>query len=308
MSVLVPMYNEEEVLETFFSRVIPILETCTKDFEIVAVNDGSTDGTLLGLLALQKAEPRLIIVDLTRNFGKEQALTAGLEHCRYQTVLPIDSDLQDPPEVIPQFVEKWQEGYDMIFGTRCDRSSDSWFKRTSASLFYRFYNAIADVPIPANTGDFRLMDRVVVDAVLKLKERNRFMKGLFGWVGFHQCSVEYSREVRVAGSTKWRLWQLWNFALDGITASTTMPLRLASYFGLLVSGVAFSYALFLILRVMVWGRDVPGYASLMVGILLLGGVQLISLGVIGEYLGRLYQETRRRPLFLVREIHRTEPS
>lgn len=302
LSVVVPMHDEQEVLESFFARVEPVLAGCCEDYEIVCVDDGSRDATLEGLQAHQRRNPRIRIVALSRNFGKEAALSAGLDHCRMAGVVPMDADLQDPPEVIPQLVERWCEGFDVVYGRRADRSSDGWVKRLTARWFYRVYNAFADVAIPPDTGDFRLMDRRVVEALRLLHERNRFMKGLFSWVGFRQTAVEYAREPRVAGETKWRLWGLWNFALDGITASTTLPLRLASYIGLLVSLFAAAYFVLLLAWIFFSGRDLPGYASLMLGQLLLGSVQLLSLGVIGEYLGRIYQESKRRPLYLVDRV------
>jgi glycosyltransferase involved in cell wall biosynthesis len=296
------MHNEEEVLATFFERVVPVLEGCADDYEIVCVDDGSRDATLEGLRKHRESNRKIRVVALSRNFGKEAALTCGLQHARMQGIIPIDADLQDPPEVIPSMVEKWREGYEVVYGTRSDRSSDGILKRWSANLFYRVHNALADWPIPPDTGDFRLMDRRVVDALALLEERNRFMKGLFAWVGFRQISVEYARDARAAGETKWNLWKLWNFALDGITASTTIPLRLASYGGLIVATFTALYFVGLLGWIYYFGRDMPGYASLQLSQLLIGSVQLMALGAIGEYLGRLYQEVKRRPLYLVDEV------
>jgi glycosyltransferase involved in cell wall biosynthesis len=299
---VVPIRDELNALEGFFARVVPVLESCAEDYEIVCVNDGSRDGSLDLLREQQVKNPHLVIVDLTRNFGKESALTAGLDQARMNAVIPIDADLQDPPEVIPEMVARWQEGFDMVYGKRRDRSSDGFLKRWTAGLFYRLYNALAEDPIPPDTGDFRLMDRRVVQAVLLLQERNRFMKGLFNWVGYRSVAVEYERESRTGGESKFSFFSLWNFALDGITASTILPLRFASYFGLVVSIFALAYFVALLVKIFIYGRDLPGYASLMLGQLLIGGVQLMAIGIIGEYLGRLVQETKKRPLYLIREV------
>ncbi|MCB9948253.1 MAG: glycosyltransferase family 2 protein [Rhodospirillaceae bacterium] len=299
LSIVVPMYNEAPVIDAFFARVLPILAGLVRDYEILCVNDGSGDGTLEVLLAHHECNPHVKIIDLARNFGKEQALTAGLDAARGDAVIPMDADLQDPPELIATFLAKWREGFDVVYGVRESRDSDSLAKRSTARMFYRLFNRLTEVRIPENTGDFRLMDRRVVAALRRLPERNRFMKGLFSWVGFRQVGVPYRREPRAAGQTKWSYWRLWNFALDGITSFSTVPLRLWSYAGAAVALFAFLYAAFLVVRTIVSGVDVPGYASLMVVILFLGGVQLISLGVIGEYLGRLYREAKGRPTYLV---------
>lgn len=304
LSIVVPMYNEAEVLDLFFERVTAVLEPLGLTWEIVAVNDGSRDETLSMLVAKSAADPRVVVVDLSRNFGKEPALTAGLEHARGRAVIPIDADLQDPPELIPAFVERWREGFHVVYGVRASRDDDSFLKRISAGLFYRVFNQLTDVPIPNNTGDFRLMDRRVIDALSLLPERNRFMKGLFAWVGFKSVGVPFERPERAAGVTKFNGWRLWNFALDGITGFSTVPLRVWSYVGVLVSLVAFSYATFIVARTLIYGIDVAGYASLLTIMLFLGGVQLISLGVIGEYLGRLYQEVKARPNYLVGQVVR----
>lgn len=299
LSVVVPMFNEEEVLDLFFQRIEATLAQLGVSYEIVCVNDGSRDTTLEKLMGHRTRNPAVKIVDLSRNFGKEQALTAGLDASSGRAVIPMDVDLQDPPELIARFLEKWREGYDVVYGVRGNRDSDGFTKRTSAGLFYRFFNVLSDLQIPENTGDFRLMDRRVVEALKLLPERNRFMKGLFAWVGFRHTGIEYVRENRAAGTTKWNYWRLWNFALDGITSFSTLPLRIWSYMGVLISLASFIYAAFLIGRVLTHGVDVPGYASLMVVMLFLGGIQLITLGVIGEYVGRLYRESKGRPLYLV---------
>ena len=301
------MYNEHDNIEPFLERTEPVLARLTgdlgEDYEIVCVDDGSSDDTLKRLLAHRERNPAIKIVSLSRNFGKDIALTAGLDVAQGAAVLPIDADLQDPPEVIPQLFAKWLEGYDVAYATRTARDGESWLKRATASGFYRVHNKLAEVDIPNNTGDFRLMDRRVVEALGRLPERSRFMKGLFAWVGFRQAGVEYHREQRAHGTSKWRYWRLWNFALDGITSSSTLPLRIWSYFGAVVSVLAFAYAAFLIVRTLLYGSDVPGYASLMVVVLFLGGINLLTLGIMGEYLGRAYMEIKQRPLYLVKESH-----
>lgn len=305
VSVVVPMHNEEEALEAFFTRLGTALDSVLRDigkpYEIICVNDGSTDRTLDGLIAWHRRRPAIKIVNLSRNFGKDIALSAGLDHATGSAVIPIDADLQDPPELIAELFAKWLEGYDVVYAMRQSRSGDGPMKRLTASLFYRFHNRLADVAIPPDTGDFRLMDRRVVDAVRRMPERHRFMKGLFAWVGFRQVGVPYRREPRAAGTTKWKYWRLWNFALDGITSSSTLPLRIWSYLGGAVAIIAFIYGAFLILHTLIAGTDVPGYASLMVAVLFLGGVNLVGLGVQGEYIGRVYGEAKARPLYLVQD-------
>lgn len=301
LSLVVPMYNEEASLPLFLDRVVPLVERITPDYEIVCVNDGSSDRTLTVLTAARGANPCIKIVDLTRNFGKETALTAGLDFATGDAVIPLDADLQDPPELIPDLVAKWREGNDMVVAVRRDRSSDRLAKRGSANLFYRVIAPMSEVPIPANAGDFRLMDRRVAEALRRMPERTRFMKGMFAWLGFRQATVSYVRPARAAGSTKWPLWRLWNFALDGIFSFTTLPLRVWTYFGLGVALVALAYMLFVILRTLIYGVDVPGYASIIVMLLFFNGMNMIGLGVLGEYLGRVFIEVKQRPLYLVRD-------
>ncbi|GAB5389830.1 MAG: glycosyltransferase family 2 protein [Alphaproteobacteria bacterium] len=299
LTVLVPCYNESEALQPLFDRLLPILDKVGRSFEVVCVNDGSRDDTLDKLVDWHHRDPRIKVVNLSRNFGKEAAMTAGLHHCAGLAVIPIDADLQDPPEIIEEMVQQWEEGADVVYATRTTRDTDNWTKRFTAGWFYKLYNALSDTPIPENTGDFRLMDRRVVEAIMQLPERNRFMKGLFNWVGFRQKQVKIIREERSAGETSWNYWKLWNFALDGITASTTLPLRIAFYIGIGVSAIAALITLFLIGRGLIQEADTPGYASTMVAILFLGGLQLTFLGVIGEYMGRMYQEIKQRPVFLI---------
>ena len=246
---------------------------------------------------------RIKIVALSRNFGKELALTAGIDYARGAAVVPIDADLQDPPELIEALVAKWKEGYDVVYAKRRSRQGETWLKRATANSFYRVMERMSKVPIPRDTGDFRLLDRRVVDVLKQLPERTRFMKGLFAWVGYRQAEVLYDREPRHSGETKWNYWRLWNFAIDGIVSFSIAPLRIWSYIGITFAGISFLYGTFLLLRTLISGNDVPGYASLMVAVLFLGGVQMMSLGVLGEYLGRVYEEVKGRPLYLVRNAY-----
>lgn len=301
LSIAVPFYNEEETIDILFSRLIPILEGITDLFEIVCVNDGSTDGTWAALKSWTAKNSRIKGIDLSRNFGKEAALTCALEHCKGDAVVPIDADLQDPPELIVDMVKKWQEGYDVVVARRKSRSTDTLGKRLTAHGFYRVFNWMSETEIPEHVGDFRLMDRKVVEAMCQMNEQNRFMKGLFAWVGYRTCTLEFDRDKRVAGSSKWRNWKLWNFALDGIFAFSVLPLKIWVYFGVLVSFFSFLYASFLIILTLISGKDIPGYASLMVVVLFLGGIQLIGLGILGEYLARVYKEVKKRPLYLIRK-------
>ncbi|WP_085648600.1 MULTISPECIES: glycosyltransferase family 2 protein [unclassified Pseudomonas] len=307
LSLVIPVFNEEDSLNGFLLRIRQVFEQETLvELELVFVNDGSSDTTLERLLHCQQSDSRIRIVDLSRNFGKEAALSAGLQICTGQIVVPIDVDLQDPPEVILQMIERWHEGFEVVLGHRLSRRNDTWAKQTSASWFYRLHNKIAEQSLPENVGDFRLMDRCVVDALLTLPESRRFMKGLFAWVGFRTTQVEYERPERAAGQSKFNGWRLWNFALEGITSFSTEPLRIWTYLGALVSLVSFAFAMFIVLRTLIHGVDLPGYASLMVAVTFLGGLQLIGIGVLGEYLGRTYIEAKRRPVFLVRRIYESK--
>ena len=303
IALLIPVYNEAAVLPILWQRLEEVLPHAPEAvFEYVFVNDGSTDETLSALRKLAAEHPQAKVVSLSRNFGKEAALTAGLqETAGADATVVLDADLQDPPELIPAFIEKFRQGFDVVYGRRVSRGTDSFLKRVTARGFYACYNRLATRPIPADAGDFRLMSRRVVQAVLQLPERERFMKGLFNWVGFKTTSVPFERPPRAAGKTKWNYWKLWNFALEGLTASSTLPLRLWTYFGFAVSGFAFLYALWVAAQKIIYGNPVSGYASLMVAILFFSGVQLISLGVIGEYLGRIFKEVKQRPLYLVEE-------
>lgn len=307
LSLVVPFYNEEESIDQFFPRVRAALEAIdTVDFEIVCVNDGSRDATLGKLIEAARQDSRIGVIDLSRNFGKEAALTAGLNEARGDVVVPFDADLQDPPEVIAELVAKWHEGYDVVVAKRADRTSDTFLKRFSAAAFYRLHNSLSEVKIPENVGDFRLITREVVEALGEMRESRRFMKGLFAWVGYKTATVSYTRETRVAGKTKFSAWKLWNFALEGLTSFGTLPLRVWSYLGLFVALLSIVYASFLVIRTLVLGIDVPGYASLITAILFLGGVQLVGIGIIGEYVGRIYVESKHRPVYLIRSRYRAQ--
>jgi len=301
LSIICPCFNEEETIPIFFVELERALEEVTEHYEVICVDDGSRDSTLSLLLNAAQRNPRIRVIELSRNFGKEAALTCGLDYARGDAVVPMDADLQDPPSLIKNLVEKWRQGFEVVIAKRVDRSADSLAKKTTASWFYRILNRIADSPIPENVGDFRLMDRRVVEAVRRLPEHRRFMKGLFAWVGFRTVVIPYSRPERAAGSTKFNVWRLWNFALEGITSFSTAPLRVWTYIGLVVAGTAFAYGIFRIFRTLFFGVDVPGYESLLVSILFLGGLQLMGLGVIGEYIGRIYEEAKGRPVYIVRQ-------
>jgi glycosyltransferase involved in cell wall biosynthesis len=303
ISLVVPVYNEEQVLDIFLERTADVLGSADLDYEYVFVNDGSTDATLPILIARSGENPRIRVVDLARNFGKEAAMTAGIDHVRGNVMVPIDVDLQDPPELILRFVEKWREGYDVVYGKRAQRDEDSMLKRMTAGGFYKLFNSLAPRSIPENVGDFRLMDERVVGVLRQLPERNRFMKGLFSWVGFRSIGVPYERPARAAGTTKWNVGKLWNFALDGIFSFSTLPLRVWSYIGAIISLLAFLYASFIVISVLIFGVDLPGYASLLTVVLFLGGIQLLSLGIMGEYIGRLFLETKGRPVYIVDRVY-----
>ncbi len=299
ISLIVPVFNEQDVIEIFLDKTSCVMEAAGLDYEYVFVNDGSTDATLAKLIELSASNPRIRVINLSRNFGKEAGMTAGIDHVRGNVLIPIDVDLQDPPELILQFVEKWREGYDVVYGVRSSRDDDSMMKRASAGWFYRLFNRLSAVHIPNNAGDFRLIDERATEVLRQLPERNRFMKGLFSWVGFYSIGVPYSRPARVAGQTKWNFRKLWNFALDGIFSFSTVPLRIWSYIGMAISLMSFLYASFIIIRTVILGIDLPGYASLLTVVLFLGGIQLLSLGIIGEYLGRILVETKQRPIYVI---------
>ena len=304
LTVVVPAYNESEGLREFHRRLAAVFDTLDLACTALYVDDGSRDDTFEIMQSLRAADPRVGTLKLSRNFGKELAMTAGLDHCDADAVVMIDADLQDPPELIADFVAKWREGYDVVYGTRSSRAGETALKKMTSSAFYRVMERLSDKPIPRDTGDFRLMSRRVVDALKLVRERQRFMKGLFTWVGYRQFSLVYDRDPRFAGDTKWNYWRLWNFALEGITSFSSAPLKLATYVGFLSAAVAFLFGVWVFAKALLFGDAVKGYPSLMVVVLFLGGMQLMALGVIGEYLGRTYVESKQRPLYL---IDRFEP-
>jgi len=303
ISLVVPVLDEEDTVGTFIGAAHRFAINSSVRVEAVFVDDGSRDGTREAIVAAAMALPdaglSVRLVALSKNFGKEAALTAGLAHAVGDAVVPIDVDLQDPVEVIETFIDRWREGHDVVYGVRENRDADSRLKRYTSSVFYRVFNKLSRDPIPENVGDFRLMDRRVVEAVLSMPEKNRFMKGIFSWVGFSSCSVGYRRNERSAGTTKWNYWKLWNFALDGLIGFSSIPLRIWTYAGIAISLLSFAYGGTIVFRKLVFGIAVEGWASLMVAVVFFGGVQLISLGVIGEYLGRIFVESKNRPIFLV---------
>ena len=305
LSIIVPVKDEEEAIPAFLERVRTALEELDdpagRSFEILFVDDGSSDGTLAQLRSAHAADPRVRAVSLSRNFGKEAAVSAGLDRARGEAVVPMDVDLQDPPEALSGMLTKWREGFEVVYGVRRNREHDSIPKRLTADFFYRVHNWLSTDKIPEHAGDFRLLDRKVVDVIRALPERNRFMKGLFAWAGFRQAAVFYSRQARQAGTSKFGYWKLWTFALDGITSTSTVPLRVWSYLGGLIALFALAWAAFITVRTLVLGIDLPGYASIIVAVLFLGGLQLLSLGIIGEYVGRILVEAKQRPVYVVRE-------
>jgi len=301
VSIVVPAFNEEAVLPDFHQSITRVLPGLPFDFEIIYINDGSSDNTLDIIRKLRQSDDRVTLIDLSRNFGKEIALTAGLHKAAGDAVVVIDADLQDPPELIPELISEWQNGYDVVYAQRTHRKGESMLKRTTAHFFYRIIQRISRISIPEDTGDFRILSRRAVNALNTLSEQHRFMKGLFAWIGYRQKAVHYQRNPRQAGETKWNYWRLWNFALDGITSFTIAPLKISTYLGLLTAAGAFAYGIYMLIDTLIHGNPVPGYPSLIVIILILGGVQLVAIGILGEYLGRIFNETKRRPLYFVNE-------
>jgi glycosyltransferase involved in cell wall biosynthesis len=309
VSIVTPFYNEEGSVLGFHQAMMDALANLTDfDFEFICVNDGSSDKTLDELLECVQKDSRYVVLELSRNFGKEAAMSAGIDEAKGDCVIPIDADLQDPPQLIGKMLLAWQKGAEVVLAKRIDRSTDSFAKRTSALMFYRLHNAVSSLKIPENVGDFRLMDRIVVDALKLLPERQRFMKGLFAWLGFRTVTVEYIREARAVGNSKFSGWKLWNFAIEGVTSFSLVPLKVWTYIGALGSVFAFCYASFITIRTIIFGIDVPGYASLLVVMLFFGSLQLMSLGVIGEYIGRIYFESKQRPLYLIRKSYTSKKS
>lgn len=307
LSVIVPVKDEQDAIAPFVARVGAVLDGLRDaqggpiGWEILFIDDGSTDRTMAAILTAHDADPRIGALSLSRNFGKEAALSAGLDNARGAAVIPIDVDMQDPPEVIGAMLEKWRDGHEVVYGVRRNRMTDSLPKRLTADLYYRAHNWLSMDKIPEHAGDFRLLDRKVVEVIKRMPERNRFMKGLFAWSGFRQTAVEYDRAERAVGTTKFNYWKLWQLAVDGITSASTAPLRVWSYLGAIIAVVALVYAVFIGLRTIIYGADVAGYPSLMVAILFMGGVQLLSLGILGEYVGRILVETKKRPIYIIRQ-------
>jgi polyisoprenyl-phosphate glycosyltransferase len=302
LSIVAPAYNEEAVLDKFYSRLVDATRDLTFELEIIYVNDGSQDGTLEIMSKQHNNDSRITIIDLSRNFGKEIALTAGLDHASGDAVVVIDTDLQDPPELIPELVEQWHNGYDVVNAKRIKRKGESVFKKSTSFLYYRFLYQLSDIKIPKDTGDFRLLSRNALDALLKLREKHRYMKGLFAWVGYSQAEVKYERDERYAGETKWKFLSLLDLAFEGLTSFSVLPLRLASMLGILSAIVGLIFAIIIIIKKMMFGDPVAGYPSLVVLITFIGGIQLLALGIIGEYLGRVFNETKNRPLYLIKDI------
>ena len=303
LSAVIPFLNEESCIPALVAELDACLNKLGVPFELILVDDGSRDRSVLVAKTELKKRPQIkaTIISLSRNFGKEAALTAGLEAAKGDVIVPLDADLQDPPSLINEMLAHWREGYDVVYAVRRQRAGESKTKRFSAYGFYRIMAQLSQTGIPADTGDFRLMDRCVVDALLRLPERSRFMKGLFAWVGFRQIAVYYDRDPRKLGKTKWNYWRLWNFAIDGVTSFSRMPLQVWSYAGLAIALLALGYGSWMVLRTLFFGIDLPGYASLMTAVLFLGGIQLIGMGVLGEYLGRVFEEVKRRPLYIKRK-------
>ena len=299
ISILVPMYNEAAAIPEFFPAIHAVMAKTDVDYKIICVDDGSSDDTLRLLTDIAASDRHLQVVAFSRNFGKEAAMTAALDYADGDAAIPIDADLQDPPELIIDMIDKWREGFDVVNAKRISRDLDTAIKRGSANNFYRVFNRLSELQIPENVGDFRLMDRKVLDVLKRLHEKDRFMKGLFCWPGFKNTTLEFERQERTAGDTKFNYWKLWNFALSGITAFSTMPIRVGIYLGLSVSFGAFCFGLWIIVKTIMTGVDVPGYASLMVVVLFLGGIQLFFMGLMGEYVGRIYMEVKDRPIYVV---------
>ena len=299
LSIIAPIYNEEEVLPQFFERLQSVLSSIDIEYEIVCVNDGSKDGSLEILERIAKDNSLVKVINFSRNFGKEAAMSAAIDYATGDCLIPIDVDLQDPPELIGDMVVLWRQGFDVVLARRASRESDSYLKRQTASWFYRLFNKISENDIPYNVGDYRLMDKKVIDVVRQLTEKDRFMKGLFCWPGFKSTTIEYERPIRAQGDSKFGFWRLWNFAISGITSFSSVPIRVGTYFGLGISFFSFIYAVMIVSKTVLFGIDVPGYASLMVAVLFVGGVQLFFLGLLGEYIGRIYKEVKNRPLYVV---------
>ncbi len=303
LQIIVPVFNEQEVVDIFYEKMKQILSTCGVQWTILFVDDGSSDGTVSHIEFLRHKDSRVGFISLSRNFGKEYALTAGLDHADADAVVVIDVDLQDPPELIPQMLQEWQKGYDVIYATRRKREGETYLKKATASWFYTVINKMSKISIPKDTGDYRLMDIKAVRAINKLRESNRFMKGIFAWVGYKQKAIYFDRKERFAGETKFNMRKLFSFAMDGITSFSYVPLKFATWIGTAVALFSFLYGIKVILKALIFGGDPQGYPTMMVVILFLGGIQLMALGIIGEYLGRLFEENKQRPLYLIDKYH-----
>jgi len=302
ITILIPCYNEEETIPLFYSRIRPVIDSLDEEVELLFVNDGSRDGTLERIKELKKRDPRVRYLDLSRNYGKEIAMAAGFDYASGDAVINIDCDLQDPPELIPEMIRCWkEEGCDDVYAQRNKRNGESWFKRFSAHVFYRLLARLAPIPVPVDTGDYRLLSRRAVEALRSMRESQRYTKGLYSIIGFKKKAIPYDREPRAAGKTKWNYVKLLGLAMEGITTFSVLPLRLSTFIGIFTSFAAFLYMAYIVLRTLLYGVDFPGYASLVSFVLFLGGLQLLALGILGEYVGRIFMETKRRPLYFVNE-------
>lgn len=306
ISIVVPCYNEEDVIQLCHDEITKVVDDLAYDFEMIYINDGSTDSTLDILQSIRKKDKRVTVINLSRNFGKEAAMTAGIDNVTSDALIILDADLQDPPALIPDMIKMWKDtDADVVYGQRIIREGETWFKKFSANGFYKVINFIAsNVEIPKNTGDFRLMNRRAIDALVQLREKHRFMKGLFAWIGYKQVAFQYNRAPRAAGYTKWSYTGLWNLAMEGIAGFSTVPLKVASFFGLLISIMAFLFGAYIILKTLISGVDVPGWATLTVMISVLSGIQLLCIGILGEYIGRIFGEAKKRPLYFIEDIYK----
>ncbi|MDJ1305528.1 MAG: glycosyltransferase family 2 protein [Candidatus Midichloria sp.] len=307
ISIIVPVHNEEEAIEPFINNILTVLNKLTDNFEIIFINDGSSDQTLKKIITQQERLPQIKAIDLSRNFGKEAAITAGLDYASGEAVVPIDVDLQDPPTLLEGMVQKWQEGFDIVFAKRVKRNKDSFFKKNTATAFYWLWNKVADTQIPVNVGDYRLLDKKVVLVLRQIREKNRFMKGIFAWVGFKSTVIEFERPERFSSTTSFNFIKLYKLALDGILAFTSAPLKIWMYIGFIISISSFFTIIYLITRTVIHGVDVPGYASIMIMVLFMGGINLFSLGIMGQYLARVYDEVKNRPIYLINKIYESPP-
>ncbi|AEI89284.1 MAG: Glycosyltransferase involved in cell wall bisynthesis [Candidatus Midichloria mitochondrii] len=307
ISIIVPVHNEEEAIEPFIDNILTVLNKLTDNFEIIFINDGSSDQTLKKIITQRERLPQIKAIDLSRNFGKEAAITAGLDYASGEAVVPIDVDLQDPPTLLEGMVQKWQEGFDIVFAKRVKRNKDSFFKKKTATAFYWLWNKVADTQIPVNVGDYRLLDKKVVLVLRQIREKNRFMKGIFAWVGFKSSVIEFERPERFSSTTSFNFIKLYKLALDGILAFTSAPLKIWMYIGFIISISSFFTIIYLITRTVIHGVDVPGYASIMITVLFMGGINLFSLGIMGQYLARIYDEVKNRPIYLINKIYESPP-